>query len=196
MHTHLRILSTSTHTSLQGFLSIATKFIATTIFCCNKMRYYHKIHSRGNRIHILPQLTFVALSTLFVAIEATYCNKMHRRCNMVAILRQLCCVAQISHFVAIATRYYNKINLHGNTWKDIATCLACCINYGYCCKSSLCIATKYALVVIVHFLPQIHSLAIAITYCDKLCVHGNIYNILQQSPTIAKKCTIYCNNII
>jgi hypothetical protein len=45
--------------ALQGFLSIATKIITTTIFCCNKMRYYHKIHGRGNRIHILPQLTFL-----------------------------------------------------------------------------------------------------------------------------------------
>jgi hypothetical protein len=100
---------------LQGFLSIATKFIATAKFCCNKMRYYHKIHGRGNRIHILPHLSFVALSTIFVAIEATYCNKMHCCCNMVAILQQFCCVAQISHFIAIATKYYNKINFHGNT---------------------------------------------------------------------------------
>ena len=25
------------------------------------------------------------------------------------------------------------------------------------------------------------------TYCNKLCIHGNMYNILQQSPSVAKK---------
>jgi hypothetical protein len=73
--------------SLQGFRFIATKFIDTTIFCCNKMLYYHKIPGRGNRSHILRQFSFVTLTTLFVAIEAAYRNKLLRRCNMVAILR-------------------------------------------------------------------------------------------------------------
>jgi hypothetical protein len=160
------------------------------------MRYYYKIHMCGNRIHILPQLSFVALSTLFVVIEATYCSKMHCCCNMIAILRQFCFVAWISHFVVIATRYYNKISFHGNTQKDIATSLVCCISYGYCCKSWLRIATKHVLVVIVHFLPQFHCLAIAISYCNKLCVRGNMYDILQQSLMVEKKvqeiATIYC----
>jgi hypothetical protein len=145
------------------------------------------MHVRGNRIDILPQLIFVALSTLFVAIEVTYCNKMHCCCNIVAILRQLCRVARVSHFVATAHMYCNKINLCGNTRKHIAALLACCISYGHCCKSWLHIATKYVLVVISHFLPQFHCLAIAITYYNKLFIHGNIYNILQQFYTAAKK---------
>ena len=45
--------------TLQEFLSIATKFTATTIFRCNKMRYYHKITVRGNRIYVLPQAVSV-----------------------------------------------------------------------------------------------------------------------------------------
>jgi hypothetical protein len=53
------------------------------------MQYYHKIQVRGNKLHILPQFRFVALSTAFVAIEATYFHKLHQRCNMVAILPQL-----------------------------------------------------------------------------------------------------------
>jgi hypothetical protein len=79
--------------SLQGFRFIGTHFIARTIFCCNKMLYYHEIHGRGNRSHILRQYSFVGLITLFVAIRASYCNKLLCRCNMVAILRQLCFVA-------------------------------------------------------------------------------------------------------
>ena len=100
--------------TLQGFRSIATKFIATPIVRCNKMTYYHKILIHCNRIYIFPQFRFVALSTAFVAIEATYCHKLHQRCNMVVILRQLRRVAGISHFVAIKNRYCNKLNLCGN----------------------------------------------------------------------------------
>jgi hypothetical protein len=166
--------------TLQGFRYIATKFIATTIFRCNKIWYYHKIHVRGNRIRILPQFSFVALSALFVAVEAMYYNKPNHRRNSVMFLRQLRCVASIGHFVAIETTYCNKINVCGNIWKDIARTLACCINNHYCCKKWLCIATKYVLVVIAQFWPQFHYVAITITYCNKSCIHGNMYNILQQ----------------
>ena len=100
--------------SLQGFRSIATTNIATTIFCCNKMLYYHKIPVCGNRIYILPQFRFIALSTRFVAIEAMYCQKLHRRCNMVVVLRQFHSVAWIGRLVAIKARYCNKVHLCGN----------------------------------------------------------------------------------
>ena len=75
--------------ALQGLRSIATKNVATTIFRCNKMRYYHKIPFHGNSSNILPQFCFIAVSTPFVAIEATYCHKVYQCCNMVVILRQL-----------------------------------------------------------------------------------------------------------
>ena len=49
------------------------------------------------------------------------------------------------------------------------------------------IATKYVFVVIGRLLPQLHSVAINITYCNKLFIRGNIYNILQQWPFVVKK---------
>jgi hypothetical protein len=140
--------------SLQGFRFIATKFIDTTIFCCNKMIYYHKFPWRGNMSHILRQFSFVALST-FVAIEAAYCNKLLHRCNMVVILQQLCFCSINSSFCSIETRYCNNINLCCNILKRIATILAGFYSSKYCCKRCHCIAIKYALVVIAHFFASI-----------------------------------------
>ena len=120
--------------SLQEFRSIATKFIATTIFRYNKTWCYHKMLVHGNRINILPQFCFVALSIPFVAIEAMYCHKLYQHCNLVVILRQLCRVAWIGHSVAIETMYRNKINLCGNIQTYIATIMTCGVSHTYCCK--------------------------------------------------------------
>jgi hypothetical protein len=79
--------------ALQEFRSIATIFIATTIFCCNKLQYYHKYHVCGNSLHIWPQFSFVAIISYFVAIEGTYCSEMRCCCIMVVLLQRLRVVA-------------------------------------------------------------------------------------------------------
>lgn len=132
---------------LQGLWSIATKLIATTIFCCNKIRCYHIIPVHGNRINIMPQCRFVTPITPFVAIEVMYCHKVHQYCNIVVILQEVCHAAEISHFVAIAPMYCNNVNLCGNILTYIATILTCGASHGYCCKKWLHTAMKHVLVV-------------------------------------------------
>jgi hypothetical protein len=71
--------------SLQGFPSIATKFIAATIFHCNKTQYCHQIPICGNKPQILPQVNFDVIVPYSVAIGPTYYNELHGRCNMLAL---------------------------------------------------------------------------------------------------------------
>jgi hypothetical protein len=62
--------------TLQGFSSIATKFIATTTFRCNNIQYYHQLPVCGNRPHILPQLSLDAISAsrpgIFFVFQAQF----------------------------------------------------------------------------------------------------------------------------
>jgi hypothetical protein len=128
--------------SLQGFPSIATKFIATTTFRCNKREYYHQFPFCGNRPHILPQIRLDVIRPCFVAIGARYYNKLHVCCNILALSRRLSSIAPISCLVAIEARYYNKLKHRGNICKHIATISLCRLIYKYCCKMWFRIATK------------------------------------------------------
>ena len=75
---------------------------------------------------------------------------------------------EITIFVAIESGYCNKAEFCGNIRAHIATVVACGSSYGCCCNKRISIATKYALVVVARFLPQIYCVAINITYCDKI----------------------------
>jgi hypothetical protein len=113
--------------ALQGFRSIATKFIATTTFHCNKTQYCHQFPVCGNMPHILPQFSIDAIHPYFVAIGATYYNELHGRCNIQALSRRLSFVAPKGQLVAIEARYYNKAKQRGNIRKHIATIAPCCV---------------------------------------------------------------------
>ena len=135
----------------------------------------------------MPRFRFVVISSPFVAIGATYCHKLHLCCNMAVLLRQLRRVAGNHHFVAIESGYCNRVELCGDIRNHIATILACGGSYGYCCNKWIPIATKYVHVVIGRILPHVYCVAINITYCDKICIRGNMDTILQQSPSVAKR---------
>jgi hypothetical protein len=70
--------------ALQEIRSIATKFVATSIFRGNIFQFYHEISGHGSRTHIFPRLFLVAINFHFVAVEDSYCNKVYHGWNTIA----------------------------------------------------------------------------------------------------------------